>query len=339
MLRSSVLLLLMSCDGCKACKPSLPYPPPVDDSSQQDSGDSDADSGDSDSGHTGHSESPPIDTTPPPPCDVPEVEPNNDPTAPAELPLEQRACGTFTSYIDPESFLVSFPRADWVKIQVDAASKGSAADVKFNLVNYDDDDYNAIAYGSYQSSDPYMAFPIPEGQDYVIILSESYYGYGDNYTWEMLTSVIKPPVTWTQEEVEPNDTSSEPAALTLGSPLWGTIGEPGDLDWFRITVPDAEKRSLSVRVTAFREGSPADLRLILQDPSGKKYYASTGENSYDYDPWKDVTTDQAGDWLLELIEQNSSGSALYWYTLTVTLSEPTSTDTGGTDSGGTSTAR
>lgn len=323
----SALLLLtgLGLSGCKAClvsclDPSLPGPSGGD-TSKRDSGDSGDSSGDS-------SESSPItDTAPEPPCDVPEVEPNGL-TSPQALPLEQWACGVFDAYLDVDGVAFDVPDAGWVRLNVRATVIGSAADVSVNF-GEPDGDYGAIVSGSYSSSDPFLVFYTDQARSFQAFLSEAYLGYGDDYTWELMASTTKPPVTWTMTEVEPNETSDEGTPMASGDVMYGTISAGSDFDWITINVPDDAKHSVSVKVTASREGSPANLRALAYDPEGVfAKSASSGENDYDLDPWLDFTTDQAGDWTVLLRQESAQGSPLYWYTVAVTITDSPSEDTG-----------
>lgn len=314
-----LLAVLPLAQGCKSCfAPSLPSPTVTKDDS--DAGDTDAETGE-----TG--DSTPVDTTPPPPCDVPEVESNNNPSEPQDLPLDQWACGTFETQVDPEFLTFSTTQADWVRLEVRAVSIGSEADVSLNLYE-PDGDYEAAWYGSEYSSDPFIQFKTDEARDFTVMLSDAYYGYGEDWFWEIMATVTKAPVTWAAEEVEPNNYNTEPTEVTSGVTTYGVISSSSDLDWFKISVPDADKHTLRVRVDAAGSGSPADLRAVVYDPSGSWAKTSlTGEDVYDRDPWMDVTTDMAGDWTILLREDYEHGSPIYWYTVVIEL-DPEGTDSG-----------
>ena len=321
----SLVLLALGLPGCKSCfisciDPGVPNPPHPD-TSKDDSGDS------SDSAEDSTESSPPVDTSPEPPCAVPEVEPNGL-SDPQELPLEQWACGVFDVYLDVDGFTFDVPDAGWVRLNVRATAIGSAADVSVNL-GEPGGDYGAIVGGSYSSSDPFLVFYTDKARTFDAYLSEAYYGYGENYTWEMLASTEKPPVTWTMDEVEPNDSKTEAMAMASGDVMYGTISEGSDFDWIKISIPDDAKHDVSVKVTASREGAPTDLRALAYDPSGVfAKAASSGENTYDRDPWLEFTTDEAGDWTVLLREEYEKGSPIYWYTVAVTVTDAPAEDTG-----------
>lgn len=322
-----LLLLGLGQTGCKSClvscfDPGVPNPPHPDTSKDSDSGDSSDSDSDSDS-----DSAPPVDTTPEPPCDVPEVEPNGI-TSPQALPLEQWACGVFDAYLDVDGFAFDVPDAGWVRLNVRATSIGSAADVSVNF-GEPDGDYGALVGGSYSSTDPFLVFYTDEARSFEAYMSEAYYGYGEDYTWEMMASTEKPPVTWTLDEVEPNDDKTEGMLMASGDVMYGTIADAADFDWIRISIPDAGKHDVSVKVTASREGAPTDLRALAYDPSGTFVKASSsGENTYDRDPWLEFTTNEAGDWYVLFREEFEKGSPIYWYTVAVTVTDSPSEDTG-----------
>src|SRR6185436_16047983 len=127
-------LVALSCEACKSCvTPSLP-----DEDDGTDSIADSAESGDS---------TPPIDTSPPPPCDFPEVEPNNysvgpEPDPPNVIPMEKWACGDIDTMTDTDRLLVTADGpADWVRFDVVASQEGSSLDAGVLLL---DDDYGAV---------------------------------------------------------------------------------------------------------------------------------------------------------------------------------------------------
>ena len=325
-----LMLLALGQTGCKSCllscvDPTIPPHPHPDTSPDSDSAVTDSDS-DTDSPPDS-----PVDTSPEPPCDVPEVEPNGLSDAQA-LPLEQWACGVFDVYLDVDGFTFDMPDAGWLRLNVKATSIGSAADVSVNF-GEPDGDYGALVGGSYSSSDPFLVFYSDKARTFEAYLSEAYYGYGEDYTWEMMASVEKPPVTWTMTETEPNDEKTEGTPMASGDVMYGTISEGSDFDWIKITIPDDAKHEVTVKVNASREGAPTDLRALAYDPAATFVKsASTGENSYDRDPWLEFTTNQAGDWYVLLREEYEKGSPIYWYTVAVTVTDAPAEDTGA-DSG------
>lgn len=312
--------------GCKACfTPTLPGPDIKD--THTDSGETGDTQETAETGDT----SPPVDTTPEPPCDVPEIEPHAY-SAPQELPLDQWACGYFEYNFDYEYFTVTTTQSDWVRFQIKASSIRSSADTTVLIVDSSDGSRYANVTGGAETVDPFAVFPISEATEFRAVLGETYYGYGEDYTWEMMATITKPPVEWTATEVEPNDDETTAIALAEGDVMFAISDYTDDLDNFKISIPDERERYVKVTVVANAEGSPADMRVIAYEPDGTyRKAASSGASAYDRDPILEFTTDVAGDWIIELREDYSKGSPWYWYTLSVEISDPAVEDTASAD--------
>jgi hypothetical protein len=305
-----LIALLGACSGCRPDFPDLPdgnstVPPGTD---------TDTDTA---------PDSAPIDSGPPARCDVEEVEPNDTPDAMQVLPMEQWACGGFSKYLDSDWLSVTPTQSGWVKIEVQAASRGSSADPQIQVFGDVD---SALVGDGFLTTDPLLVFPAPDLETYRLALAETNLLYGDDYGWYILASLTKEPVSWDFVEAEPNDTWLEAQEFHLDETLFGTIGEAGDFDWYKITTPADGEVTLDFDVTAFTEGSAADLMLVLYDADGateiKRSYS--GEISYDRDPLFQKKTIAAGSELYLLARtEDDKGSRFHWYTLSIsaTLSE------------------
>lgn len=302
------MVLLLVLTGCKSCQPDIPYP---QDDPERDS-DSPPDTSGDTSGETGG------DTGPPARCDREEVEPNGlDAAEPLEMELW--ACGTFPVAFDQDAFQVRPVQSGWMKIQVEAALRGSPANPQIDVAA---DGESALVGDGYLTTDPYLVFPASADETYTIVLAETEFLYGDDYDWYMLTSLTKEPVTWTMTEAEPNDEIAEAQTLPLGEVVYGGIASVTDFDWYKITTPYEGEQTLTFDVTAFKEGSAADLRLVLYDSDGETVLRedSDGEVAYDRDPYfTKKITGQKDLWLF-VRNQASTGSRFHWYTLTVSVS-------------------
>ena len=127
-----------------------------------------------------------------------------------------------------------------------------------------------------------------------------------------------------------NDDAGTETPLAEGEVLYGTISSSSDFDRYSFTIPDDEKRDVTVTVVANAEGSPADTRLLAYNPDGElEKSKATGESAYDRDPILEFSTDQAGTWTLLVREDYDKGSPFYWYTIRIEISDPP-TDTGDT---------
>ncbi len=299
-----LLVLLGACNGCQPKIPNPPDEPPVDTSPPPDSAE-DTDSG----GETG----------PPARCDREEVEPNSPPDDVETLEMENWACGLFATYIDYDSFRISPTQAGWIMIQVEAAARGSSANPQLIIEGGGE---SAQVLDGYLTTDPLLMFPADEPEPYTLTLGETNYLYGENYSWYMLTALSKPPVDWTGEEVEPNDVFTEAASFTLGDTVFGSISSPDDLDWFKITTPYEGEQTLTFNVTAFKEGSAANMNLVLYSADGTTILReeTSGEIEYDRDPYFTKKFTGVQDLYLLARTDDGKGSRFHWYTLSITVS-------------------
>lgn len=291
-------LLLTACNGCQ---PKLPY---------------NADDGQVDT-------SPPPDTaaetgdtgpTIPALCDVEEVEPNGTLAEAMALPMDVWACGTFSTMIDPEYFTVATSEDAWITVDVEAAGRGSPADVQLQIF---EGSSSALKYDGYLDPDPILTFPAVAGEQWQIVLSESDAGSGEDYRWWVQATVSKPPVEWTFEEVEDNDGFDVANTFTIGETVFGVIETAGDFDYYKITVPEAG--SYEFNVVASELGSTANLKLILWDAEFAQLREDkAGEIVYDLDPWFIQRASAATEWYLTVRDEQDRGSPFHWYTLSIT---------------------
>jgi len=309
--------------GCKACigcvEPELPDNPddPV-------IGDTDSDTGDTADTTT------PVDTAPPPPCDVPENEPNDGMDQANAFELEQRACGGFTVEDDGEWLVFPAGDAQWIRVAVDAASMGSAADVTLT-VNALESFTNTLLSSTMYWEDPWIVFPALGDSEYHLFLSERSNQYGDDHEWEVLASEDKAPVEWTVDEIEDNNLAERAQTVEAGEVVFGVISEPDDYDWFHIPVPDiGEKISWDVNVEAYTSGSPLASRITLYDADiagadmdDVDWLATSWSDSaeYDMDPRIEIQSEGATDWYLVIKNPTTSGSGrgspFHWYTISI----------------------
>lgn len=311
-----VLILLSACKGCF----NLDVPDPNDNVETGDTEDSET----TDSEDSTPRESQP-DTGPPAMCAVVEAEPNNSLEQSQVLPLETWACGDIENYVDADFFSVSADESGWIQVKLEAAERGSSADVQLNV--YDDDQSAFIQDGFLLNADPNLMFPASAGESFGLVVSEQTNLYGDNYFWYMMATLAKSPVDWTREEVEDNSAQSTAELITAGETVFGTIDEAGDYDWYHLTTP-ADATSVTLKVIARASDSPADLTLIFYDSAGteiRKVY--NGDADYNPDPlYEEKLTGQV-DWYLQLKEVNGKGSRFHWYTFSVEVGYD-SADTG-----------
>jgi hypothetical protein len=221
-----VPVLLTACRGC-ACGPELPSN--NDDPHKQDTATID----------TQWVDTSVVDTAPPPPCDVPEFEPNDSVPDAQDLPIEELACGVFATSGDYDWFSFEVAEEDaWVSVVVDAADIGSPANATIMLGA---GDFSAwVTVDDWQTSeDPWLVFPWAESSSFVFALLEAEGQSGEDYEWEVRASITKEPVPFNVTESDDNDAAAD--AQTL---------EPGDV----------ELRGRGERLRESREHPPQALR-------------------------------------------------------------------------------
>lgn len=308
--------------ACKSCVPDLP--PPDDEETNSDSGDS-ADSGETgdtaDTGETGE-------TGPPPLCEVEEIEPNEF-TSMQTVPTETYVCGIFNDAEDDDWFAFSQDEEGWMRVEVQAASRGSNANPRIDLYAVGQDDATHST-SSYLTSDVAIIFPA-EPDSYWVDLQETDKLYGEDYNYYFIASSTKPPVTWTGQESEPNDDFGAGNSFTFGDTIFGWISDPGDSDWYELDVPE-NVDYLVFTVSAYKYGSVADINLRLYQAEDDDVWLDYGGASdYDPDPFHEWKDPAAGHYSLKLYQSNqASGSMFHWYTLNIEAIMKT--DTGSIDS-------
>jgi hypothetical protein len=306
------LAAVLSCKGCEGCwEPGLPDDP--DERRGDTSGEDTADT----SGE---------DTAPPPPCDVPETEPNDTLDEPDDVPQESLACGEFGFQGDADWLRIPEEDSAWLKFDVTAADVGSKANVTFSI--WDEAfTLSATVYASQESTDPFLVFPTFGAGSYLVWLWEGDGGYGEDFGWAIRASETKAPVEWTTEEVEPDDLASEAMAIAEGDQVFAFFQENDDYDWYRVEIPETGPQ-WSFRIEANGSGSPVNINLFLYSDailsdSGVSPLARDfkGDDEYDLDANLRYTFTTPGTYFLLVKEHMGRGGAFYWYTLNVTTTE------------------
>ncbi len=227
-----------------------------------------------------------------PRCEVELVEsdePNHDYLDMLDLPLNTFACGYMDRADDLDYLTFTTNEPGWVKVDVQAQSRGTSADLEDDLTLLDSDE-GVSKQGRNENADPLAVFYAPVGGTYIAVLSEQAHGYGDAYGWWLKASMAKAPVDFGMTESEPNDTQAQGMRTEPGVGYFGTIGRPGDGDWYTIPVPEG---TLSVDYWTFASayGSATDTDLVF-------YWGGTGSDDlrkvYADSASADLTTDSAG---------------------------------------------
>lgn len=132
-------------------------------------------------------------------------------------------------------------------------------------------------------------------------------------------------------EAEPNADQAHAQAVALESTVNARFHEPGDVDWYRITLAAKQKVWLDVTAQRFSR-SPVDTLLQVYDAQGKML-AENDDDAFDpsYESYHDYrTTDSrlnfeapaAGDYFIRLTEQTGVGGPRAIYRFSVSDGAP-----------------
>ncbi len=253
-----------------------------------------------------------------------EVEPNNtfDQTEP--ITMESWWCGTFLgdgALGDPEFLNFTTAESGWLSVAVEASARGSEADAQF--IFYTDQD-SILVYDSVASTDPQIVIPTDTIGTFNVAVAETGYLTGDAYTWALMASLVKPPVTWTFDETDgadgtlDNDDYTRANEFPLGGTVFGKIQKTADKDWFHVSVPDG-MQAVDFTVEAFGSGSPADIQLKIYDAASHTLKKSCyhGTVDYDLDPDCELKVSAAIDYDIQVSDEFDVGSTFSWYTLAI----------------------
>ena len=297
-----VLLTALMWGGCQ-CQPSLP--PVTDDNTSPP---------DPPTGTTALT----ADTAPPPPCATPEIEPNNAEVDAVPLVLEQRACGAIDAPFDVDYFSFELDDDGWILVELEG-DDGSIADMSLFLGN---DDWVVIKHNNVESTDATVVFQAPAGP-YFVSANEEYFRGGERYTYRLLVSEAKAPVTWNTTEIEPNDSNLESSILGDSDAIFGTMDGNGaleDFDWYRIGIPDG-KTDLHIDVDAYDFGSGANLTAIVWSEDLQVLKTIEGGAVAGTQPDPDGIYSSPGDEIVyvQILEESANEGPAGWYVLNITL--------------------
>lgn len=119
-------------------------------------------------------------------------------------------------------------------------------------------------------------------------------------------------------EVEPNDTKETATAVTGGpTVLSGSLQQPGDVDWFRISADAASPLCITAHTRDVR--SPADVVLQLWSPDGKKL--AEADDTAPQDAQLVTSLPAAGEYFLRVAELASQGGVEWTYDLEINRGE------------------
>jgi hypothetical protein len=128
-------------------------------------------------------------------------------------------------------------------------------------------------------------------------------------------------------ETEPNDSSAHAQPVSLGLTINGRIGQPGDVDVFRLKGRGGEE--IAAEVLARRLQSPLDSLLRLMDASGQVLEwnddhvdRGSGLLTHHADSYLRAQLPKSGDYFLRLSDSEDHGGAAYGYRLRVAAPHP-----------------
>jgi hypothetical protein len=311
----AALLLFLACTP-SCCQPSLNLDE-TRDSPVQDT---------QDTGDTGET----ADTAPPPPCAQPEVEPNDLDSQANPIVLEEMACGEFTGGgLDLDWSTFETTAAGWLKIDVDAASRGSEANVNLSLES-DGGVQVAMSVAGDGGADPYLVIPVEGADTWYLTLNEQEAQSGDeDYDYQFRASTTKTPVDIDRQESHDNDSWKDADPIELDESVYGTVSGPTDLDWFVLETPEG-RQEIQLELVAHRAGSPLNARIEIwyaqikdstqleDEPQAK---VSTSDASPSFDPIFTHTSYDQRLWYIKVRVADGGTGPAYWYTLKTTVKE------------------
>ena len=248
-----VLSLFAACNGCAAC---IELPANVNDDDRADSG--------GDSAVDQDSAAPP-DTGPPPMCEVELTDDDNfddDYKTPVPIPTEAWVCSHFDAPLDFEVLQFQTQSGGWVKVDAQAASRGSSADLHLGVALASDDSEACGKYSSPSTTDPALVWLTSSPAKWNATLNEEEYGYGDKYPWWLIASEVKSPVAYTQTETDSDHATVATALpLTRDDTVLAWLKTEGGHDFWRIEMNG--DNHLYVDTNAAEFGSAANPAINL----------------------------------------------------------------------------
>ncbi len=310
----SAFLLFLACTP-SCCQPTLN--PVSQDTAELDS-DSPVDSIDSQ------------DTAPPPPCAQPESEPNNLDSEADPVQREDLACGAFTGGgLDLDWYTFETTSPGWLKVDVDAASRGSEANVNLSMES-DGGVQVAMSMAGDGGPDPYLVIPVQGADSWYLMFNEQEAQSGDeDYDYQFRVSTTKTPVDIDREESSDNDSWQDAQVIELDESIYGTVSEASDLDWFVLETPEG-RQEIELQLIAHRAGSPLNARIEIWTTQAKDktkleseadVKVSTSDASPSFDPIFTHTSYDQRSWYIKVRVADGGTGPAYWYTLTTTVKE------------------
>ena len=246
-------------------------------------------------------------------CPVPEVEPNGAESEALLLPLETTGCGTFMGNLEIDYWLIEFEHSGWLSVSVAARSIGSPADPGMYLSS--ENGASAQVGDSTSGEDIEVVFPTGPDRFHAMLAEVQAGQGGEGHDYEIMASWVKSPVSYTTDEVEPNDTQSLGQPLFQGDHVFGWLNDSIDSDWYRLELP-AGKQTVSLDVDSWEYGSAGDFKLIVLDSMGEKVGTwLSGEMGWEPDPLAVFSVQGNQTLYVRIAEERNRSSHLCWYVL------------------------
>lgn len=249
-----------------------------------------------------------------PPCDVPEVEPNDNAGSATPLPLDRVGCGAIDEELDLDYFGFTLTEDDWISVRIDAYSLASRADVALTLTS--DGGESAVLYDSLGTTDVELVFPALADDYYALVTEQNAEGSA-YHDYEVLVSVAKEPLTWETEETD-NESFAGAMFLTDGITVFGWLSDDDDADWYAIEIPPG-KHSVVVDTQAWRYGSAGNFEFTVYDEEQDTLFRIDDDGGRGVDPVLDETSEGDETWYFRIKDEHGQGGRAYWYVLDVSV--------------------
>ena len=142
--------------------------------------------------------------------------------------------------------------------------------------------------------------------DFVVVTPD-----GESALHHLLVNGEVPVIT----EKEPNNGFRQAQPVQVPQAIDGSIGQPQDVDVFRIEGQAGQK--LVCEVLAARYGSPLDSTLTLYSAAGR-IVASNDDHDGSADSRLEVVLPETGTYFLSLADANDQGGSAHVYRLVIT---------------------
>lgn len=136
--------------------------------------------------------------------------------------------------------------------------------------------------------------------------------------WDSSARVLATPYP-VLAEVEPNSVAV-PQAVAVPQSISGIVGEPGDVDGWKLTASAGQRVSLNLTATAL--GSSLDAVVRIQDSAGKILHDVDDAVVETSDIQLIFAAPQAGDYAIQVTDRFGHGGSGYGYVLTLSPEVP-----------------